>query len=92
MGFNEILDAINRVGFPIVLVLTILWAVTKILILALNLADKHLTHLFTMHEAERARWNEVYEKHTQSIDRAMQFFREEHIKIMAILDNMSNKD
>lgn len=91
MSFDQVLDAINRVGFPVVLVMAILWSVTKVLIIALNLADKHLTRLFDTHEAERLRWNQVYEKHTESVDRAMQFFREEHIKIMAILDNMSNK-
>jgi len=91
MDLNTILDAIQRVGFPIVLVMAILFAVTKILLVALALADRHLAHLFQMHETERARWNEVYEKHTVSIDHAMQFFREEHIKIMSILDNMSKK-
>ena len=91
MSLDQILDAVQRVGFPIVLSMVILWFVTKVLMYALSLADKHLTRLFDTHEAERLRWNEVYEKHTQSVDRAMQFFREEHIKIIAILDAMQKK-
>lgn len=88
-------EAIQKIGINAALVLAILYGSFWMLKKILEMYDGHLKRndderkeVLKAHQEEREKWMSQYEKHTEKVDNAMKYQREEHREMMVLLREM----
>jgi len=91
-------ETIAKTGITAFVVVAVLYGSFWLIKKVLDIYERHMQRMETRHEndhkdhrEERNKWLETYAKYTEKIDQAMTYQRDEHQRMMSILDSLDRR-
>ena len=91
-------DVIQKVGLNVFVTVSVLSCCVWLVRTIIAIGNQHLTNTFAslqaiinQHNEERSKWLVTIEKFIDKIERGMEYQRNEHMKILAILEDLEQE-